>query len=102
MKISEAMAICHKNGIKIYGYKFKKKHKNWGKYNVEVEENEILKKSKILHDSNKELNIAVTKIKNKEPLLRINGILDFQVIHEEETWPPFLLSTKYENQIIQE
>jgi|TARA_R110001592_G_scaffold358729_1_gene664013 hypothetical protein len=61
MKISEAMAICHKNGIKIYGYKFKKKHKNWGKYNVEVEENEIVKKSKILHDSNKELNIAVTK-----------------------------------------
>jgi hypothetical protein len=47
MKISEAMAICHKNRIKIYGYKFKKKHKNWGKYNVEVEENEIVKKSKI-------------------------------------------------------
>lgn len=68
MKISDAMCICHGNGIKIYGYLIKhgikaisKINPNLGKYYVEVEENGIIKKSKILHDSNKELNIAVAK-----------------------------------------
>lgn len=41
------------------------------------------------------LNISVNNMKSKEPYLRINGILDFQVIHEQETWPPFLLSANY-------
>ena len=60
MKISDAMCICHGNGIKVYGA-ITKINANWGKYYVEVEENGIIKKSKILHDSNKKLNIAVAK-----------------------------------------
>lgn len=42
------------------------------------------------------LNISVNSLKNNEPYLRINGILDFQVIHGLETWPPFLLDAQYE------
>jgi len=41
------------------------------------------------------VNILVSKKETKEPLLRINGVLNFQLIHKEETWPPFLLSSTY-------
>ena len=41
------------------------------------------------------INILVSKMKNKEPLLRINNILVFQMIHKEEIWPPFLLETNF-------
>lgn len=41
------------------------------------------------------VNISIHSQKTKEPLLRINSILNFQVIHEMEIWPPFLLDSKY-------
>lgn len=43
------------------------------------------------------LNIVVTKKTNKEPLFRMNGILSFQVIHEMDTWPPFLLKSTFQS-----
>lgn len=45
------------------------------------------------------VNISVAGKNNNEPLLRINSVLSFQLIHEEETWPPFLLSANYKNVI---
>jgi len=45
------------------------------------------------------INIAASKEKNKEPMLRMNGVLIFQVLHNEDTWPPFLLESSYKNQI---
>jgi lipopolysaccharide transport system ATP-binding protein len=43
------------------------------------------------------LNIVVSKMANSEPLLRINGILSFQVLHEMDTWPPFLLKSTFQS-----
>ncbi len=45
------------------------------------------------------INVAVSKEKSKEPILRMNGVLTFQVLHNEETWPPFLLKSSFKNQI---
>jgi len=41
------------------------------------------------------LNVLVNKHGTKEPYLRINNVINFQVINNEETWPPFLLRTFY-------
>lgn len=43
------------------------------------------------------LNVTVRSMTNKEPLLRINSIITFQVTHKDEVWEPFLLNSKYEN-----
>ena len=43
------------------------------------------------------INLLVAKGRIKAPLLRMNDILKFQVIHEEEIWPPFLLSSTFKN-----
>lgn len=43
------------------------------------------------------INISVSSMDTKEPLLRMNGILNFQVLHSQEIWPPFLLKTSYKN-----
>lgn len=43
------------------------------------------------------LNIVVTKKGNNEPLFRMNGILSFQVLHEMDTWPPFLLKSSFQS-----
>lgn len=40
-------------------------------------------------------NITARAKENKEPLLRINSALSFQVIHEEEIWEPFLLQSQF-------
>lgn len=42
------------------------------------------------------VNLSVSGKKNSEPLLRINGIINFQINSEEEIWPPFLLDSKFE------
>lgn len=42
------------------------------------------------------ISIAVLKPLNLEPLLRINNLSSFQIIHEEEHWQPFLLKTSYD------
>ncbi|WP_225035549.1 polysaccharide ABC transporter ATP-binding protein [Winogradskyella sp. SM1960] len=41
------------------------------------------------------LNISVTKKNSSEPILRVNSILVFQIIHKDEIWPSFLLETNY-------
>ncbi|MGY0392967.1 ABC transporter ATP-binding protein [Bizionia sp. KMM 8389] len=41
------------------------------------------------------INVSVNNMKSKEPYLRINGVLDFQMTNESETWPPFLLEANY-------
>ncbi|MFL0352398.1 polysaccharide ABC transporter ATP-binding protein [Xanthomarina sp. GH4-25] len=43
------------------------------------------------------INISVAKKSSKEPMLRINGVLSFQVLDEEEIWPPFYLESTFEN-----
>lgn len=41
------------------------------------------------------INISVSEFAQRNPMLRMNSILSFQVTHEEETWPPFLLQSEY-------
>lgn len=41
------------------------------------------------------INIVVSEGRMKAPLLRINDVLKFQVIHEDDIWPPFLLSSSF-------
>jgi lipopolysaccharide transport system ATP-binding protein len=43
------------------------------------------------------INVFVGKSNTNEPLIRINDILLFQVITEEDTWPPFLLQSNFNN-----
>lgn len=43
------------------------------------------------------VNISVNDKITKEPMLRINNVLSFQVLDEEEIWPPFYLESSFEN-----
>lgn len=43
------------------------------------------------------INIAISEKKLNSTLLRINGVLSFQVIHPEEIWQPFLLQSSFKN-----
>ncbi len=43
------------------------------------------------------INFTAITMKSKAPLLRMNNALSFQMIYEEEIWPPFLLNVKFEN-----
>ncbi|WP_034261552.1 ABC transporter ATP-binding protein [Altibacter lentus] len=42
------------------------------------------------------ISIAVLKQVNLEPLLRINNLSTFQIVHDEQHWQPFLLKTSYD------
>lgn len=42
------------------------------------------------------INLALRSSKTKEPILRVNSALTFQVIHPDEIWEPFLLKSKFE------
>ncbi len=42
------------------------------------------------------INLALRSSRTKEPILRINSALSFQVIHPEEIWEPFLLKSTFE------
>lgn len=60
----------------------------------------------IVHHKNLQLskgiysvNIVALKEKLREPMLRMNNILNFQVIHETDVWQPFLLQTEYKNYV---
>ncbi|WP_417860770.1 polysaccharide ABC transporter ATP-binding protein [Winogradskyella sediminis] len=65
-----------------------------------LDENNFLK-FMIIHDNLQlskgiySINLSVTSMKGREPLLRINNVLSFQLIDKEEVWPPFLLSSNY-------
>jgi homopolymeric O-antigen transport system ATP-binding protein len=41
------------------------------------------------------IRIVVNNILNKEPVLTINDVLTIQVIHEDESWVPFLLKSSF-------
>jgi len=41
------------------------------------------------------VNLAVSEFGTRQPKLRINNVFSFQVIHPEEVWEPFLLSSAY-------
>ena len=43
------------------------------------------------------INISANKNMAKVPILRVNSVKSFQVLHNEQTWPPFLLESTYEN-----
>jgi lipopolysaccharide transport system ATP-binding protein len=43
------------------------------------------------------LDILVAEGPVRAPILRMNGILNFQVLHEKEIWPPFLLASHFSN-----
>jgi lipopolysaccharide transport system ATP-binding protein len=42
------------------------------------------------------INLAIRKSITKEPVYRINNILPFQILHNDETWEPFLLDSNFE------
>tara|TARA_R100001369_G_scaffold91433_1_gene132719 strand:+ start:1438 stop:2697 length:1260 start_codon:yes stop_codon:yes gene_type:complete len=48
------------------------------------------------------INLAFANSETKEPLLRINNIVSFQVIDEEDVWQPFLLKANYKAPINKE
>ncbi|RIA10279.1 lipopolysaccharide transport system ATP-binding protein [Flavobacteriaceae bacterium MAR_2010_72] len=41
------------------------------------------------------IDLLVATGKMRAPLLRQNNIFQFQILHETETWPPFLLNASY-------
>lgn len=41
------------------------------------------------------INVLVSTGTTRSPLLRMNNIISFQMLHPDEIWPPFLLKTKY-------
>ena len=41
------------------------------------------------------LNLSVSNSETNEPMFRMNGILSFQIIHEVDTWQPFLLKSEF-------
>ena len=43
------------------------------------------------------VNLAIRDRVTKEPKFRINNVLDFQLIHKEEVWEPFLLKSEFES-----
>jgi len=45
------------------------------------------------------VRIVVGKNKNEEPVLTVSDILTFQIIHQEETWVPFLLESNFSKTI---
>src|SRR5690606_24010816 len=41
------------------------------------------------------INTSIHNYNNHQPILRINSILSFQMIHNKEVWQPFLLNSTY-------
>ncbi|MDN3492439.1 ABC transporter ATP-binding protein [Winogradskyella bathintestinalis] len=72
---------------------------NMSSSEIEFNTNEI--RFKIIHKKLQlskgiySVNISVSNLENKAPFLRINSVLDFQMINDVETWPPFLLEANY-------
>lgn len=57
------------------------------KYKIEIP---IIQLSKGLYS----INLSASDSYGSIPRLRVNSIIDFQVSHEMDTWPPFLLQAK--------
>lgn len=43
------------------------------------------------------INLALGHNGKREPIYRINGVINFQVLHKEEIWAPFMLASVFEN-----
>ena len=43
------------------------------------------------------LDILVAEGTIRAPILRMNGIFNFQILHEKEIWPSFLLASNFIN-----
>jgi len=43
------------------------------------------------------INVSANNSQTKEPIMRINDILSFQVLHKDEIWQPFLLKSEFNN-----
>ncbi|PKD21133.1 ABC transporter [Salegentibacter salinarum] len=43
------------------------------------------------------LHVLLLKMNSSGPILRMNDVLSFQIIHKEDVWPPLLLKTNYQN-----
>lgn len=43
------------------------------------------------------VNILVSRGPIAAPILRVNDILKFQVLHDKDIWPPFLLKSEFKN-----
>jgi lipopolysaccharide transport system ATP-binding protein len=43
------------------------------------------------------INLALGHNGKREPIYRINGVMNFQVLHEDEIWAPFMLASVFEN-----
>lgn len=56
------------------------------KYNIKVPNIQL---SKGIYN----INISASDTPNSTPRLRINSVQSFQIIHDQETWPPFLLKS---------
>lgn len=41
------------------------------------------------------LSVSIAKMHSAEPIYRINGVMSFQIMHNEQVWPPFLLDSKF-------
>ncbi len=74
-------------------------NKNDDILNLSVTDNEIsfyIQHEKIeLSKGVYSIRIVVSKNRNNEPVLTVSDILTFQVIHQEETWVPFLLESAF-------
>lgn len=42
------------------------------------------------------INVALGREGSREPIYKVNDIINFQIIHQEDTWAPFLLNASYE------
>lgn len=42
------------------------------------------------------ITITIRNKKSKAPILRINNVLSFQIIHDQDLWVPFLLESDYQ------
>lgn len=74
-----------------FTYENKKTEVDTGKYLVSIKHKKI-QLSKGIYS----LSLTVNKSSTKEPLLRMNTILSFQINHEREVWSPFLLNSDFE------
>jgi lipopolysaccharide transport system ATP-binding protein len=73
-----------------FTYENKKNEVDTGKYLVSIK-HEKIQLSKGIYS----LSLTVNKSSTKEPLLRMNTVLSFQINHDREVWSPFLLNSDF-------
>jgi len=108
-KLKFSFKILKKISIPIFGIIINDKEQRpvavleFNKDNIKIENNRIsfyvihrnLQLSKGIYT----INLSVAKFLTSETLLRINSVLSFQIIHKEESWPPFLLKSNFKTKL---